>query len=200
MLDAQATEIAFALEPGAAGRVEVAGAALSAGSTSLRVVEDTAIDIAGIGRVRVRPAIRDRATLQAAVTAAEAALAVALLAMGATDVAEAASLAATRSGIADQLKAAEAAMKSETPGETAVGLKPGLEALRNHVDAGRSRLAVELAGLGLAALPTMLDADAALEAAKKGDEAATGTLADARTALVGPKRSTIAPFLPSGTR
>ena len=187
VLDAQATEIAFELEPGAAGRVEVSGSALPAGSTSLRVVEDTAIDIAGIGWVRVRPAIRDRTTLQAAVTAAEAALAVALLAMGAAYVAEAASLAAARSGIADQLKAAEAALKSETPGEAANGLKPGLEALRNHVDAGRSRLAVELAGLELAALPTMLNADAALEAAKKKDEAATGTLADARTALVGPE-------------
>lgn len=132
MLDAQATEIAFELELGAARRVEVAGSALPAEATSLRVVEDTAIDIAGIGRVRVRPAIRDRTTLQAAVTAAEAALAVALLAMDAADVAEAASLAAARSGIADQLKAAEAALKSETPGEAAVGLKPGLEALRNH--------------------------------------------------------------------
>ncbi len=187
MLDAQATEIAFELEPGAAGRVEVAGAALPAGPTLLRVVEDTAIDIAGIGRVRVRPAIRDRATLQAAVTAAETAMTAALLAVGAADPAEAAALAAARSRIADRLKAAEAALKSETPGEATIGLKPGLEALRNHVEAGRSRLAAELAGLGLAALPTMLEADANLDAAKKGEEAATDALADARTALVAPE-------------
>ena len=57
MLDAQALEIIFELEPDAAGRVQVAGSALPVGPTLLRVVEDTAIDIASIGRVRVRPAL-----------------------------------------------------------------------------------------------------------------------------------------------
>jgi energy-coupling factor transporter ATP-binding protein EcfA2 len=187
MLDAQATEIAFQLEPGAAGRVEVAGTGLPTGTTLLRVVEDTAIDIAGIGRVRVRPAIRNREMLLDAVKAAESAMTAALRAVGASDPAEAAALGAVRSGIADRLRVAEAALKSETPGETTVGLKPGLEALRNHVEAGRSRLAAELAALGLAALPTMLEADTSLDANKNNDEAATDALAEARTALVAPE-------------
>ena len=48
----------------------------------------------------------------------------ALLTIGAADPAEAASLAAARSGIAERLKAAEAALKSKTPGETTIGLRP----------------------------------------------------------------------------
>lgn len=187
VLDAQATEIAFDLAPEAAGRVEVTGCALPVGPMVLRVVEDTAIEIAGIGRIRVRPAIRDRATLQAAVTAAEAAMTAALLAIGVADLTEAASLAAVRSGVAERLRAAETTLKSETPGETMVGLKPGLEALRNHVGAGQSRLAAELVGVGLTALPIMVVADTTLEKCKMDGEAASICLADARTALVGPE-------------
>ncbi len=187
VLDAQATEIAFDLEPEAAGRVKAAGSALPVGPLVLRVVEDTAIEIAGIGRVWVRPAIRDQATLQAAVTAAEAEMTAALLAIGATDLTNAASLAAARSSIAERLKAAEAALKSETLGEATIGLKPGLEALRNHVGAGQSRLAAELVALGLATLPTMVVADTTLEKSKVDDEAAASSLADARAVLVGPQ-------------
>ena len=63
-LDARATEIEFDLEADASGRVQVGDTVLPAGKTSLRVVEDTAITVAGIGRVWVRPAIRDRSALQ----------------------------------------------------------------------------------------------------------------------------------------
>ena len=96
-------------------------------------------------------------------------------------------MAAARSGIAERLTAAEAALKSETPGEATIGLAPGLEVLRNHVDSGTMQLAAELATLGLAALPTMAEAEDALEAAKSDDSAASSLLADARAALVGPE-------------
>ena len=187
VLDALATEVEFDLVPAAAGRVEVSGTALPSGRTVLRVVEDTAIEIAGIGRVRVRPAIRDRGTLQANVAEAQNALRTALLAIGAADPAEAAAKAAIRRELVERLKAAEAALKAETPGEAAITLAPGLEALRNHVDAGRSRLQAELASLGLTALPTVAEADAKLRTASKEDEAATEILAIARTGLAGPE-------------
>ncbi len=187
VLDAQATEIALELDPAAAGRVQVSGAVQPVGSTLLRVVEDTAIDIAGIGRVRVRPAIQDRATLQAGVTSAEAAVTAALLALGAVDTAGAASMAAIRSDLAERLKTVEATLKAEIRGEPSIGLMPGLEALRNHVDTGRSRLAAELTAFGLTALPTLAEADATLETAKADDETAATDVSDARTALVGPE-------------
>ena len=187
VLDAQATEIAIDLVPEAAERVLVAGAALPVGQTLLRAVDDVTIDIAGIGRVRMMPAIRDRLKLQAAMATAEAAMTTALVAIGAADPAQAASMAAARLAIAERLNAAEAALKSETPGEATIGLEPGLEALRNHVDAGQIQLAAELATLGLVALPTMAEAEAALEAAKSDDIAASNILADARAALVGPE-------------
>ena len=187
VLDAQAAEIAIDLVPGAAERVLVAGSALPVGPTLLRAVDDVTIDIAGIGRVRVMPAIRDRLKLQAAMATAAAAMAAALVAIGAADPAEAARMAAARSGIVERLNAAEATLTSETPGEATIGLAPGLEALRNHVDAGKIQLAAELATLGLAALPTMAEAEDALEAAKSDDSAASSLLADARAALVGPE-------------
>jgi len=158
VLDALATEVAIDLNPGAVGRIQVSGTVLSAGSTVLRVVEDTTIDIAGVGRVRVRPAIRNRATLRAEVDSAETVLAAALLVIGAADLPEATRMEAARSNLSTQLKAAEAVLKAETPGEAAIGLKPGVEALRNHVDAGRSRMTADLTALGLEQLPTMAEA------------------------------------------
>ena len=83
VLDALATEVAIDLDPGVVGQLQVSGIMLADRSTVLRIVEETTIDIAGIGRVRVRPAIKERATLQAEVASAEAALATALRATGA---------------------------------------------------------------------------------------------------------------------
>ncbi len=187
MLDARATDLAVDLVPEAATRVQIDGSALPAGSTLLRVVDTTTIDIAGIGRIRVRPAIRDRVTLQAAVTSAEAALAAALLEIGAFDAVEAARMAAARAGIAEQLSAAEARLKVETPGDPALGLKPGLDALRHHVDAGREQLTAQLAALGLTSLPAMGAADGALDRVKSDEEEAASALQAARLALVGPE-------------
>ena len=187
VLDAQATEIVLDLEPAAAGKIRLGGAVLPTGPSRLRVVEDAALEIAGIGRMRVEPAIRDRVKLQMAVVAAETALATALLTIGASDPAEAVSMAADRSGLADRIRAAEAVLAAETPGEPTIELKPGLEALRNRVDADRSQLAAELAALGLKALPTAAEAATSLEVAEQIEVAARAHLADTRAALVAPE-------------
>ena len=126
LLDAQATEVEFALDVAAGDRVEVAGTVLPPGRTTLRVVGDTAITIAGLGRMWVRPAIRDRQVLLDTVAAAETGLAEALTAIGAADPAEAARRAAARTELAGQLGLAEAALRADTPGDAAGGLKPGL--------------------------------------------------------------------------
>lgn len=187
VLDAQATGIVFDLEPVAAGKVRLGGAVMLAGPSRLRVIEDTVIEIAGIGRVRVEPAIRDRAKLQMAVVTAETALATALLTIGTADPSEAISMAVDRSSLAERIRAAEAVLKAETPGEPSIELKPGLEALRNRVDAGRSQLAAELAALELKALPTAAEAATSLEVAEQIEVAARAHLADTRAALVGPE-------------
>ena len=187
VLDAQATEIVLDLEPAAAGKVRLGGAELPVGPTRLRVVEDAVIEIAGIGWVRVVPAIRDRAKLQAAVLAVETALATALLTIGAADPAGAIGMAADRSGLAERIRATEAVLQAETPGEPSIELKPGLEALRNRVDAGRSQLTAELAALGLKALPTPPEAAISLAVAEQIEAAARLHLVDARAALIGPE-------------
>ncbi len=187
VLDAQATEVEFDLDPGAGRRVEVAGEALSSGRTSLRLVGDTAIIIAGVGRVWIRPAIRDRQVLLDTVSTAQGDLDDALVAIGATSSAEAVVKAAARAELDRQLGTAEATLKAETPGDPADELKPGLEALRDHVAVGRSRLAAELRTLGLEALPSTADANAALDAANKAADAAANTVARARLGLVGPE-------------
>ena len=187
MLDAQATGIVFDLEPAATGKIRLGGAELPVGPTRVRVVEDAIIEIAGIGRVRVEPAIRDRAKLQAAVLAAEMAMTAALLAIGAADPAEAVSMAADRSGLVERIRAVEAVLKAETPGDPAIELIPGLEALRNRVDAGHSQLAAQLTALEMKALPTPAEAASALETAEQIEMAARAHLADARAALLGPE-------------
>lgn len=187
VLDAQATGIILDLEPAAAGNVRLGGVVMPVGPSRLRVVEDAVIEIAGIGRVRVKPAIRDRAKLQIAVTAAETALATALLTIGAADLAEAVSMAANRTGLGVCIRAAEAVLKAATPGEPTIELNPGLEALRNRVGADRSQLAAELTALGLNALPTAAEAATSLEVAEQIVVAARAHLADTRAALVGPE-------------
>ena len=187
VLDALATEVAIDLEPGGVGRLQVSSIMLADRSTVLRIVEDTTIDIVGIGRIRVRPAIKEQATLQAEVASAEAGLAAALRVISAADLAEAARMETARSSLSAQLKAAEAVLKAEAPGEAAIGLKPGLEALRNHVDAGRSRMAADLAALGLEQLPTLAKADAILDDCKREDQAAIDCVSHARIAMAGPE-------------
>lgn len=187
VLDALATEVEFDLEPAAGRRVEVAGDVLPPGRTTLRMVGDTAITIAGVGRVWVRPAIRDRQVLLEAVDAAGAELDDALAALGAASPAEAAIKATARSELVRDLGLAEAALKAETPGDKASGLKPGLEALRDYVEEGRSQLTAELKALTLEMLPDAAEAHARLNAANEAADAATETVASARIALAGPE-------------
>ena len=54
-----------------------------------------------------------------------------------------------------------------------------------------------MAALKLTALPTMAEADAGFETTKRADEAPIGSLADARTALVGPEAGRDGRLLPN---
>lgn len=186
VLDAQATLIELDLHPGAGGRVRIAGAAAPAGRTVLRAAADTEIAIAGIGTVRVRPAIRDRASLEGTLARAEAGLREALAVVGAADAQEAEAKGAARRGVELSLRGAEAALKAQAPGDPALGMAPGIAALRDTLAVLRRRLEAETAALGLDAVPGA-EAEQALAAATAGEEAANEALHAARTALAGPE-------------
>ena len=186
-LDAQATTVEFDLLPGADGRVRVAGSPVPPGQTALQAVTDTTIDIAGIGRVRIRPAIRDRDTLLRKVAGADEALRAALATAGAADPADARARAASRLGVEDRLRTAAAALAAEAPGDPAVPLAPGLEALRNHAAAALSRQEAEMAAMGLAAMTANAEAELALEEARRADGGTADRLTAARAALAGPQ-------------
>ena len=186
VLDAQATVIELDIEPGAAGRVQVDGAAAEAGRTSLRAVADVAIAIPGIGRVAIRPAIRDRDTLRAAVTTAERKLAQALAAAGASDAADAERRLMVRQACERQLDLARAELAAHAPADRKQGIAAGAEALRNHVALRQRSLDAEMAELGLAELPTREAASAAEGEAARAEAATVDALAPARAALAAP--------------
>ncbi len=186
-LDAQAAEIELELLPEAGDRVRVHGGAILPGTTILRATADTVIEITGIGRVRIRPAIRDRAALERRIYAAEAALRDALAAAGAADPAEARVAASRRRTLEEQLQAATVALVVETPGDEQAGLAAGPEALRNHIAAERSRLGGEGTALGITALPTIANADAVVRAARRDEAEAGEATRAARTGLAGPQ-------------
>jgi DNA repair exonuclease SbcCD ATPase subunit len=70
-LRAAASEVQIDLEPAALERVRVAGQPLGEPQRTLRIVDPLQIEIAGIGRIRVRPVIADRRRLQGSIKDAE---------------------------------------------------------------------------------------------------------------------------------
>ena len=186
VLDAQATVIELDIEPGAAGRLEVDGAGAEPGHTTLRAVADVAIAIPGIGRVAIRPAIRDRAKLQTAIAEAERKLADRLAEAGAIDAADAERRLAQRTECERQLKLARAELVAHAPADRAQGLAAGAEALRNHVAIRQRSVATEMAELGLIELPDRQEAEAAEREASRAE----GVTADA----LGPARAALAPL------
>lgn len=179
--DAQATVVVFDLEPGTEGRVRVDGQAAASGE--IRATADLMIEIPGIGRITVRPNMRDAGEVRRAVASAERALASALDAIGARDVDEADRLLVARAVSERKLADARAALSSAVPGEPGLGLKPGVEALRNHLAALARRLQAETAELGLASLPSLAESDIRLGRATAEETRAADALAPARASL-----------------
>ena len=140
VLDAQATQIDFDLLPGRAGQVAVAGQPLVAERGSITVAEETELLLEGIGRIRVRPAIRDRQKLFKRLATAQDGLAAALVACGSADLSEAERHYATREALERDLGDARAVVARLAPGDAQIGLGAGLGALREYVDTMRRRV------------------------------------------------------------
>ncbi len=186
VLDAQATAIRLDLEPGASGCVLIDGAAAASGE--VRAIAEVAIVIPGVGRIAIRPAIKDRETLLAAIEGAERTLAQALRAASAADVAEAEKLLARRMSCEQLLREARRALDLYAPADPARGLKAGADALRGHVASTESRLAAELAALGLTEPPCVAAAEAALADASRANAEAADARALAGALMPGPRQ------------
>jgi DNA repair exonuclease SbcCD ATPase subunit len=186
VLDAQATAIILDLEPGADGRVLIDGAPVA--STELRAIANVTIDLPGIGRLFIRPAIRDRDTLLGAIARAERKLAGALESAGASDAADAERRLAQRIDLEQRLAQARRALDLYAPADPELGLAAGAEALRNHVAVLRRRVAAELAELDLTEPPPAAGAGAALKAAAEAEAKAAEALVLARAVLTAPRQ------------
>jgi DNA repair exonuclease SbcCD ATPase subunit len=81
-LRAAASEVALDLDPAALDRVRVAGQTLEQPGGSLRIVDPLEIEIAGIGRITVRPVVPDRRRLQRSLRDAEGRIAEELKPLG----------------------------------------------------------------------------------------------------------------------
>ncbi|MBV9655131.1 MAG: AAA family ATPase [Acetobacteraceae bacterium] len=180
VLDAQATSVLLDLQPEAQGRVLVDGAPAP---SELRAVAEVALDIAGIGRILIRPAIRDRDALLSDIAAAERRLAAALGAIGATDERDAERRHVQRVQCERRLDDARRDLAMHAPGDPARGLAAGAGALRNHVAVLRRQLEHELAERGMPAPPPPTDAEADMRAALAADAEASAALGPARAAV-----------------
>ncbi len=183
VLEAQATQIELDLLQEAAGRIEMDGVRLALATSSIAVVEDTEIAIAGIGLIRVRPAIRDRNKLLKKLEAAQAHSRAALAEAGCADPVEAEQRWTERERLDRDLGGARAELARLVPGDASLGLAPGIGPLREHVDVLRLRLQQERAALGLNVLPTPAQAGTDAGAAEEEEFAAADALTHARAEL-----------------
>ncbi|WP_428376769.1 AAA family ATPase [Lichenicoccus sp.] len=186
VLDAQATLVELDLEAGAPA-VLIDGTPPPPGSSSRRLTEPTEIVVPGIGRLRITPAIRDRHSLQSGISHALEALRQALAAIGASDPEDAERRLQRRQACEQRLAQARAELSLHTPADRTHGLPAGIEALRNHLQASRSRFAAELDDLALPAVPSASEAEARLRDAIAAEAQAASATLGARAAFVAPQ-------------
>jgi uncharacterized protein YhaN len=191
LLAAQATRVTVELTPDGAGKVEISGKIVTDAAAALAVVNDTDIAIAGIGRIRISPAMQDREKLDKRLDLARDALAAALLAAGCQTLAEAETRFTEREALRRALADCRAALERLVPGDAHSGLAPGLAALRDHVALLEQQSLEHRQTLAVAELPTTAEAQHAFEAADAADMAAAEALLTARAGadIAGERRS-----------
>ncbi len=181
-LSAQATTLCFDVRPEALARVRLDGALLSSPRHDAELVEEGVIVVEGVGTIRVRPAIGDRDALLDALRTGETALHAALLAAGAASLADAEAKLAEREKLQAQADAEAKEITRLAPGDARARLKPGADALRDHVAGLEATLAQGVAALGLKAPLDSAAAEAALHFAVRTQSDATAARAEAAEA------------------
>ena len=184
-LSAAATLVAFDMPSDRLSTVEVDGAALAAGQTSVEAVEGTTINIPDYGSISVQPAIKDRDKLIAQQRDANDALKAALEECGVKSVNAAEEQLAKREKL---LRDAEVArQEAELHAPETDDYEAGAEPLADHIAGLRTFLERELSNLGIESLPSEKEADQALATAQESAQEARDTQATARAALGGPE-------------
>ncbi|HCH37020.1 MAG: hypothetical protein CBB62_09960 [Micavibrio sp. TMED2] len=184
-LSAAATLVAFNIPSDRLSTLEVDGAALAAGQTSVEAVEGTTITIPDFGSISVQPAIKDRDKLIAQQREANDALNAALEECGAKSVEAAEEQLAKREKL---LRDAELArQQAELHAPEADDFEAGAEPLADHIAGLRTILERELSDLGIESLPSEKEADQALATAQESAQEARDTQSTVRAALGGPE-------------
>ncbi len=184
-LSAAATVVAFDMPPNRLSKIEVDGAALAAGQTSVEAIEGTTITIPDYGSVSVQPAIKDRDRLIAQQREANDALRAALEECGVKSVDAAEEQLAKREKL---LRDAEIArQEAELHAPETHDYDAGAEPLADHIAGLKAILERELADLGIESLPSEKDAERALTSAQESGQEARDTQITARAALGGPE-------------
>ncbi len=183
-LSAAATTITFDMTPESAAGIEINGNALTGDRPSVQAVEPVRITIPGRGRIIVDPAIRDRDKLIAQERAAKNSLKAALVDAGAADLQDAEDQYAKRLKLLEQATLARQEADLHAPATD--HYEAGAQPLADYIEGLRDILARDKDELGLNALPSRQEAQAALTAADDDARQARHDVATARAALAGP--------------
>ena len=169
-LDAQATQVIFDLLPGAESQVQIDGAPASGltPANTVSLIRDAVVEIAGIGTIQIRPAIKDRTSVLAQLGESERQMRTALVSMGVESLKQAREHLAARIRAERERERHVAEVRSQTPADAASGLASGLDALRNQIALVRLRSQADVEALGLSEVPTV---EATRQAARLADVA-----------------------------
>ena len=189
VLQVQATAIDLDLTATSAGKITVGGSDVTPGRQTVSVIMPIEIAIAEIGRIVVRPAIRDFEKLQARATKTATRLDALLTACGCRNADEAEEQFTERSELAAELRDARAELERLTPGDALSGLEPGIEALRERIKVLGLQIEAGRQELGVTELPGQRGAADAMRRADDEDVAAREGLTQARAEMDAANRS-----------
>ncbi|MDJ0944440.1 MAG: AAA family ATPase [Kiloniellales bacterium] len=184
-LSAAATLVAFDMPSDRLSKIQVDGAALAAGQTSVEAVEGTTITIPEYGSISVQPAIKDRDSLIAEQREANDALKAALEECGVKSADAAEEQLAKREKL---LRDAELArQEAELHAPATDDYEAGAEPLSDHIAGLKAILERELTDLGIESLPSEKEAEQTLISAQESAQEARDTQTTVRATLGGPE-------------
>lgn len=179
-LEAQATQVVFDLLDGAGSQVRIDGAVASG---TVSVVRDAVVEIAGVGTIRIHPAIKDRTSVLAQIAEKERQMRTSLASMGAESLKQAREHLGARLQAERDRERYEGEVRSNTSADAASGRAAGLDALKNHIALVRRRSQVDLEALRLDAVPTLSLAHEAARAADLAEHETRQSLMVAKAPL-----------------
>lgn len=184
-LAAAATIVAFVMPSDRLNRIEVNGAALGAGQTSMEAVEETTISIPDYGSISVQPAIKDRDQLIAQQRDADNVLKAALEECSVKSVEVAEAQFAKREELIREAEFAR--QEAELHAPRTDDYNAGAEPLFDYITSLEAVFEREMADLGIESLPSETNAEQAVDAAEGSAQQARDTQITARAALAGPE-------------